>query len=174
MCVDGRGRCSLLVSEITTLFVSAIFLIAPCRRGSNSYGQRGDGSVTQALVPPSTDVIAGVATVATGRSFTCVQMTGSGGVRCWGDDTYGQLGNGGAYTEMHDPPVSDVLTGLIMPSPSVTSSGSPTSSITPSLGSSVCDALLHSVRLVFRRLQRLQLFVPAAREFDFCVCLCCS
>ena len=64
--------------------------------GSNSHGQLGR-SVSIAMISsvPSDDVVTGVSQVAAGGSFTCVIMTSTQVVRCWGANAYGQLGNGG-------------------------------------------------------------------------------
>ena len=80
--------------------------------GRNDAGQLGDGSVTRRITP--VDVIglhAGVKEVsAAGQGFagahTCV-LTDAGGVKCWGDNRYGQLGLGVTDLEPHPEP-SDV------------------------------------------------------------------
>jgi len=60
------------------------------------------------LSPPikmSFPVLAGVRAIAAGRAHTCALMT-TGGVRCWGDDYYGELGDGAmAYRSTPSPVV---------------------------------------------------------------------
>jgi hypothetical protein len=55
--------------------------------------QLGDGSYDGRSTPPSTDVLTGVAAItASWRivAYTCALMT-TGGVRCWGNNDYGQV-----------------------------------------------------------------------------------
>ena len=53
--------------------------------------QLGDGTSSDWYTPPSSDVLTGVAMVSVGaNSTTCVLML-SGGVRCWGNNQYGQV-----------------------------------------------------------------------------------
>ena len=62
--------------------------------GWKAYGQLGDGTTTQRLTPGNvTDLTGGVAAVSTGNSHTCA-VTTSGGLKCWGRNFNGQLGNG--------------------------------------------------------------------------------
>ena len=62
--------------------------------GSNEYGQLGDGSTADSSVP--VDVVglaSGVRAIAAGWSDTCA-LTTDGGVKCWGHNPFGGLGDG--------------------------------------------------------------------------------
>lgn len=62
--------------------------------GSNAEGQLGDGTFTDRLTPVRTGGMTGVAEIATGGSHTCALLVGGGGLRCWGANANGQLGDG--------------------------------------------------------------------------------
>ena len=62
--------------------------------GSNGNGQLGDGSATQRTAPVAvTGLGSGVAAIAAGSNHSCALTTG-GAVRCWGNNSVGQLGDG--------------------------------------------------------------------------------
>ncbi len=74
--------------------------------GDNSYGQAGDASPTDHLTPINVAGLApGAAAVAAGDYHTCA-VTTDGGVKCWGANFFGQVGDG---TTSHRATPTDVL-----------------------------------------------------------------
>lgn len=62
--------------------------------GSNSFGALGTGQPFDRLTPtPVVGLASGVTAIAAGGGHTCA-LTGVGGVKCWGNNTYGGLGDG--------------------------------------------------------------------------------
>lgn len=62
--------------------------------GGNQYGQLGDGSTDDRAVPVDVvDLATGVTAIAAGVDHTCALMR-AGGVRCWGSNHAGELGDG--------------------------------------------------------------------------------
>ncbi|MBI3073087.1 MAG: hypothetical protein HYY84_13315 [Deltaproteobacteria bacterium] len=79
--------------------------------GDNDSGQLGDGTTTSSVsgVVNVEGLASGVLRGAAGGSSSCA-LTVSGGLLCWGSDSYGQLGNAGVSTRSLVP--VDV-TGLV-------------------------------------------------------------
>jgi hypothetical protein len=64
--------------------------------GNNYYGQLGNGMTQSGNTPARvTGLDSGVAQISAGFQHTCAVMT-AGGVKCWGANDYGQLGDGTA------------------------------------------------------------------------------
>jgi alpha-tubulin suppressor-like RCC1 family protein len=62
--------------------------------GENTIGQLGDGTLTQRLAPVDVSGLSsGVSAIAAGSAHTCALMS-TGGVKCWGNNDYGQVGDG--------------------------------------------------------------------------------
>jgi alpha-tubulin suppressor-like RCC1 family protein len=62
--------------------------------GANDDGQLGNGSWDDAFAPSPVSLLSGdVSAITPGQQYTCAVMT-AGGVSCWGDNAYGQLGDG--------------------------------------------------------------------------------
>ena len=77
--------------------------------GDNNYGQNGDGTYTNSNIPVNVaELSGGVITISAGGSHTCV-LTINDGVKCWGANGYGQLGDETHTT--HNTPSSVVGLG---------------------------------------------------------------
>ena len=78
--------------------------------GYNSDGQIGDDTpnATERFSPASTDILADATAITVGAAHACVQ-TKTGGIRCWGANTYGQLGDGLTPDPASAPPPVDVF-----------------------------------------------------------------
>lgn len=76
--------------------------------GTNSFGELGDGTTTDRNVPVAVvGLPSSIVRIESGKHFGCALLT-SGFVRCWGDNDFGQLGDG----TRTDRPSPVVVTGL--------------------------------------------------------------
>jgi alpha-tubulin suppressor-like RCC1 family protein len=80
--------------------------------GWNLYGQLGDNSTTQRLTPVDvTGLASGVTAIAAGDNHTCALST-AGGVKCWGDNSRGQLGDNSTTQRMTPTDVAGLASGV--------------------------------------------------------------
>ena len=98
--------------------------------GYNSSGQLGNGTTTSSLTPvavpglatavavaTSNIVVNGstytqpTSTIVTGYVHTC-GLTNAGGVRCWGQNNHGQLGNNSTSASLWPAPVTNLAVGV--------------------------------------------------------------
>jgi alpha-tubulin suppressor-like RCC1 family protein len=80
--------------------------------GSNAYGQLGDGTLAPRLRPAvvkasPTTALVGVTAVSAGATSACAVLS-TGAVRCWGLNTFGQLGNNSAVAARDPVPVAGI------------------------------------------------------------------
>ncbi|MCL2449538.1 MAG: hypothetical protein FWD17_11370 [Polyangiaceae bacterium] len=75
-------------------------------------GELGNNSTSSSLVPVAVSGLSsGVSAVAVGTSHGCA-LTTAGGVQCWGDNSYGELGNNSTSGSLVPVPVSGLSSGV--------------------------------------------------------------
>jgi alpha-tubulin suppressor-like RCC1 family protein len=102
--------------------------------GWNYYGQLGDGTKTSRLEPVKVKGLAdGVAAIGAGWGHTCI-ITDLGGVKCWGLNEYGQLGDGTQLDSTAPIAVFGIHSALVRTqtnTPAATRTNTPSSTFIP-------------------------------------------
>jgi len=81
--------------------------------GDNEYGMLGDGTTSDSLVPIQVDgLTSGVIAVAASFYHSCA-LTDEGAVKCWGLNSFGQLGDGSNVDSLTPVQVSGLTSGVV-------------------------------------------------------------
>lgn len=81
--------------------------------GSNDHGQLGTGNTNASLVPVQVvGLESGVTGIAAGERTSCAILTG-GEAKCWGQNYYGQLGDGTTIDAPLPTPVAGLASGVV-------------------------------------------------------------
>ncbi len=81
--------------------------------GNNKYGQLGDGSTIDRLAPVNVSgLTSGVIALGVGQFHSCAVVAG-GSLKCWGDNSDGQLGDGTEEKRLIPTNVSGLYSGVV-------------------------------------------------------------
>jgi alpha-tubulin suppressor-like RCC1 family protein len=76
--------------------------------GGGYDGQLGDGNTGSSDVPVSVSGLVGAASVSLNNAYSACAIKAGGTMVCWGDNTYGEIGNGTQGLQLNPAVVSNV------------------------------------------------------------------
>ena len=100
--VDVTGLGAEVVSVTTGLGHTCALTAAGAVKcwGRNENGELGDGTIVPHALPGDVAGLdSGVSAVSAGRNHTCALMV-DGGIKCWGDNAFGKLGDGSQQQQL--------------------------------------------------------------------------
>ena len=112
--VDVVGLASGVVAISTGAIHSCALTTAGGAKcwGANTAGQLGDGSTTNRVTPADVAGLASdVTAVATSATHTCA-LTAAGGIKCWGGNFHGQLGDNSTTRRLTPVNVAGLSSGV--------------------------------------------------------------
>lgn len=111
--VAGLGGGNQAVSAKSGSYTCAVTRTGAAKCwGNNSHGQLGDGTTVQRRAPVTVSGLgSGVRAIAAANLHTCA-LTTAGAVLCWGDNTYGQLGDGATARRLTPVAVAGLGSGV--------------------------------------------------------------
>lgn len=82
--------------------------------GYNANGQLGNNSTTDSNTPVDvTGLTSGVSKIYVGGNFSCALLTSTSGIKCWGENANGQLGDNSTVNKLVPTDVSGLTSGVI-------------------------------------------------------------
>lgn len=134
--VDVAGLPAVATAVATGWYHTCALLTGGALRcwGRNQAGELGDGTTTQRSTSAGVSGLgSGVVEIAAGPAFTCA-LTSAGGIKCWGANHKGQLGDGTTADRLTPVDVGGLTSGVAR----ITAGGTPRPATVSESGGHAC------------------------------------